>query len=69
MENTMTAMISQTSMIRGADGRLYAMTANGVTEVAESGATAARAALRAGDRATFDTADYEAGRLYVSPGL
>ncbi|HEY0833675.1 MAG TPA: hypothetical protein VGE72_07175 [Azospirillum sp.] len=64
----MTAMISQTSMIRGADGRLYAVTANGVAEVTEAG-TAAGAALRAGDRAGFDTADHEAGRFFVSPGF
>lgn len=64
----MTAMISRTSMIRGADGRLYAVTGNGVAEVAES-AAAAPTALRAGDRAGFDTADHEAGRYAVTPGF
>lgn len=60
--------ISQTSMIRGADGRLYAVGAAGVTAVAEAGVSA-RAMLRAGDRAGFDTADHEAARETVSPGF
>ena len=63
----MTAM-SQSSMIRGADGRLYAVSAAGVNRVAES-ASATRTALRAGDRAAFDTADAEASRSWISPGL
>jgi len=64
----MTAAMNQTSTIRGADGRLYAVTASGVTEIAET-ATSARYALRAGDQASFDTVDHEAGRYYVNPGL
>lgn len=60
--------ISQSSMIRGADGRLYAVTAAGVTQVAETGA-ATRTALRAGDRAAFDGADHEASRSVISPGF
>lgn len=61
--------ISQSAMIRGADGRLYAVTANGVTQVAEAGARAARTTLRAGDRAAFDGADHEASRSMISPGF
>ena len=61
--------ISQASMIRGADGRLYAVGARGVTAIAEPGATAARSMLRAGDRAAFDTADHEAAREMITPGM
>ncbi|HYH38907.1 MAG TPA: hypothetical protein VD860_11845 [Azospirillum sp.] len=61
--------ISQASMIRGADGRLYAVNARGVTSVAEPGASAARTMLRAGDVAAFDTADHEASREFVTPGM
>lgn len=60
--------ISQSAMIRGADGRLYAVTANGVTEVAEAG-TNTRTALRAGSRSTFDGADHEATRSVITPGF
>ena len=60
--------ISQTSMIRGADGRLYAVGAAGVTAVTETGASA-RAAVRAGTIAAFDRADHEAARDNVSPGF
>ncbi|HYD67840.1 hypothetical protein [Azospirillum sp.] len=62
-------MISRDSLVRGADGRLYAITAAGVSPVAEAGTAAARAALRAGDRIAFDAADHEAARNAVSPGL
>ncbi|HYG87993.1 MAG TPA: hypothetical protein VD978_17190 [Azospirillum sp.] len=65
----MTSTISTSSMIRGADGRLYAITAAGVSPVAETGAAAVRTALRAGDRIGFDTADHEAARNAITPGL
>lgn len=61
--------ISQSSMIRGADGRLYAVTASGVTQVAETGTSATRTTLRAGDRSAFDGADHEASRSMISPGF
>ncbi|WP_029006723.1 hypothetical protein [Azospirillum halopraeferens] len=64
----MNSTISRATLIRGADGRLYAVTAAGVTEVAETGARAVRSAVRSGDRAGFDTADHEAGRFAVTPG-
>lgn len=60
--------ISQTSMIRGADGRLYAVGAAGVTAVAETGISA-RSLVRAGDRGAFDTADHEAAREVITPGF
>lgn len=60
--------MNQSMMIRGADGRLYALSANGVSTVSEAGAPAA-AAIRAGDRMAFDAADHEASRTYVNPGL
>ncbi|MCG5241448.1 hypothetical protein [Azospirillum doebereinerae] len=60
--------ISQTSMVRGADGRLYAVTGRGVSEIAETGAAAAQANVRVGSRSGFDTADYEAGRMNITPG-
>ena len=62
----MNATISHTSMIRGADGRLYAVSAQGVSEVAEAAGTI-RSTLRAGD-AGFDAADHEAGRMAITPG-
>lgn len=65
----MNTAISHGTFMRGADGRLYAMTANGVAEVAEAGATPARAALRAGDRVGFDAVDQEAGRFQITPGM
>ena len=61
--------ISQSSMIRGADGRLYAVTAGGVTAVAEPGTSAARSMLRVGDSSAFDTDDHEAARDFISPGM
>lgn len=61
--------ISQGSMIRGADGRLYAVSARGITAVAEPGAPAGRSMLRVGDRAAFDTADHEAAREMITPGM
>ena len=61
--------ISHSSMIRGADGRLYAVSARGITAVAEPGASAARSMLRAGDVAAFDTADHEAAREMITPGM
>lgn len=64
----MATAISQSSLIRGADGRLYAVTTGGVTQVADAGASAARHSLRAGDRVGFDTADHESGRIHITPG-
>lgn len=64
----MSSMNSLTSMIRGADGRLYAVTAAGVTAVAET-AAATRAALRAGDHVNYDDTDHKAGRTIVTPGF
>jgi hypothetical protein len=61
--------ISQSSLIRGADGRLYAVTGQGITEVEEKGASAVRSAMRAGDRVGFDTTDHEAGRIIITPGM
>lgn len=60
--------ISQASMIRGADGRLYAVSSTGVATVAETGSSV-RTALRAGNRAPFDTADHEAARDIITPGF
>lgn len=65
----MNTAISNASLIRGADGRLFAVTARGVSEVAEPGAGAARSTLRAGDRIGFDGADHEAGRMHITPGM
>ncbi|MGQ9368492.1 hypothetical protein [Azospirillum sp. A39] len=64
----MSPTTSQTSVMRGADGRLYAVTAAGVAEVAETDVRSTRNAVRAGDRAGFDTSDHEAGRFFVNPG-
>ncbi|ALJ37695.1 hypothetical protein D9623_19585 [Azospirillum brasilense] len=64
----MTAIIDQTALIRGADGRLFAVTAQGVTEVAEQ-ATALTAAARIGDRRAFNSDDHEAARHAITPGL
>ncbi|WP_207457710.1 hypothetical protein [Azospirillum sp. SYSU D00513] len=63
----MNTTISHTSMIRGADGRLYAVSAQGINEVAES-AGMRRAPQRAGDIAGYDAADHEAGRMSITPG-
>lgn len=60
--------ISSRSTVRGADGRLYAVTANGVVEVGESQNSTPRAVLRAGERASFDATDLESGRMYITPG-
>ncbi|HYH18277.1 MAG TPA: hypothetical protein VD995_06630 [Azospirillum sp.] len=60
--------MNQSMMVRGADGRLYALSANGVSAVSETG-TSVTAAIRAGDRMAFDAADHEASRTYVNPGL
>lgn len=65
----MNTAISHASLIRGADGRLFAVSAQGITEVAEAGATAARATLRAGDRIGFDGTDHEAARVCITPGM
>jgi len=62
------SMISKDTLVRGADGRLYAITAAGVAEIAEAGAAVGKT-LRAGDRASFDTVDHEAARTAVNPGL
>lgn len=64
----MSLSISQSSMIRGADGRLYAVSAQGVSEIAEVQAATARNLVRSGDRSTFDAADHEAGRFSITPG-
>ncbi|CAO3456495.1 hypothetical protein [Azospirillum largimobile] len=64
----MNVSISQASMIRGADGRLYAVTAHGVSEVADSAIATARTHVRSGDRAGFQSADHEAGRILITPG-
>lgn len=64
----MSLSISQSSMIRGADGRLYAVSAQGVSEIAEVQASTARNLVRSGDRSTFDVADHEAGRFSITPG-
>jgi hypothetical protein len=65
----MSLCISNSSTIRGADGRLYIITANGVSEVAENQTASVRAAKRAGERATFDSADLESGRMVITSGL
>ncbi|NYZ16982.1 hypothetical protein HL658_30950 [Azospirillum sp. RWY-5-1] len=65
----MNTNISNASLIRGADGRLFAVSAQGVTEIAEPGASAARSTLRSGDRLGFDAADHEAGRMIITPGM
>ncbi|AWB08501.1 hypothetical protein A6A40_26205 (plasmid) [Azospirillum humicireducens] len=64
----MSLSISQSSMIRGADGRLYAVSAQGVCEIAEVQASTARNLVRSGDRSTFDATDHEAGRFSITPG-
>jgi len=64
----MTPMISQASLIRGADGRLFAVTTQGVVEVPESVSGGNTAIVRAGDRGTFDTADHAASRSFITPG-
>lgn len=65
----MSLSLSQSSMIRGADGRLYAVSAQGVAEIAETAASTARNLVRSGDHAGFDADDREAGRYSITPGL
>lgn len=65
----MSIQISQTSMIRGADGRLYAVSAHGVTEAVDTAIASARAHIRSGELAGLDAADHEAARNMVTPGL
>ena len=65
----MKTAISQAALIRGADGRLFAVTGHGVTEVAEKGASAARSSVRAGDRVDFDASDAESGRMWITAGI
>lgn len=64
----MTTTISQTALIRGADGRLFSVSAQGVAEVAEQ-AAALTASARIGDRCGFNNDDHQAGRAYITPGL
>ena len=64
----MTALIDQTALIRGTDGRLFAVSAQGVNEVAEQTA-ALTAAARIGDRRAFNSDDHEAARHAITPGL
>lgn len=52
------------SLIRGVDGRLFAVSAEGVTEVSEKTAVKTEAT-----RAGKEFKDLEAGRYAVSPGL
>ena len=60
--------ISQNALIRGADGRLFSVSAQGVAEVAEQ-AAAMTASTRIGDRRGFNNDDHQAGRNYITPGL
>ena len=64
----MTTAINQTALIRGADGRLFSVSAQGVTEVAEQTA-AVTATTRIGDRRGFNNDDQQAGRYAVTPGF
>ncbi len=61
--------VSQASVVRGADGRLYAVTTHSVSEVSEAGTAAFPSNIRANSRSGFDTADYEAGRYVITPGI
>lgn len=63
----MTNAINQTALIRGADGRLFSVSAQGVAEVAEQ-ASELTAATRVGDRG-FNNDDHQAGRYIITPGL
>ena len=60
--------ISQNALIRGADGRLFSVSAQGVAEVAEQ-AAAMTASTRIGDRRGFNNDDHQAGRNFITPGL
>jgi len=64
----MTTAINQTALIRGADGRLFSVSAQGVTEVADQAATLS-ASARIGDRRGFNNDDHQAGRFTITPGL
>ncbi|AWK85250.1 hypothetical protein [Azospirillum thermophilum] len=64
----MNTNVSQTLTMRGADGRLYAISNGGVSVVADMGGTAATPAKRAGDQPSFDTIDHESGRMSITPG-
>lgn len=64
----MTSAISQTAMIRGADGRLFSVSAQGVTEVAEQAANLT-ATPRVGERRGYGNDDHQAGRFWITPGL
>lgn len=56
-------------MIRGADGRLYAISASGVTEIADAIAASNRSHIRSGELSGRDVADHEAARNMVTPNL
>ncbi|PWC37505.1 hypothetical protein [Azospirillum sp. TSO35-2] len=64
----MNVSISQASMVRGADGRLYAVTAHGVSEVADTATATARSHIRSGDRDGVQFGDHEAARVMITPG-
>ncbi|WP_448205987.1 hypothetical protein [Azospirillum sp. sgz302134] len=64
----MTTAINQSALVRGADGRLFAVSAQGVTEVADQAATL-NAGARIGDRRGFNNDDQQAGRFVITPGL
>ncbi len=63
----MTTAINQTALIRGADGRLFSVSAQGAAEVAEQAAELT-AATRLADRG-FSSDDHQAGRYTITPGL
>lgn len=65
----MTIQNIQNSIIRGADGRLYAISANGITEVADSTTASVRSHIRSGELSGRDVADHEAARNMVTPNL
>ena len=65
----MTIQNIQNSMIRGADGRLYAISASGVTEIADAIAASNRSHIRSGELSGRDVADHEAARNMVTPNL
>lgn len=65
----MTIQNVQSSLIRGADGRLYAISANGITEVADSVAAGIRSHIRSGELSGRDVADHEAARNMVTPNF
>lgn len=64
----MANMISEQSVVRGADGRLYAIGTDGVAVLAESNSMAT-SSVRNGDRRGFDPADHEAARNAITPGV